>query len=205
MKLTYILTKLIKKLRGSAIADSQVNKHSKVESGSLILRSRIEKHSFCGYDCTIIDAEIGAFTSIGGKVTIGGAMHPMHFVSTSPVFLSHRDSIRTKFAKHVYLPRTTTRIGSDVWIGDGVYIKAGINIGHGAVIGMGSVVTKDVEAYSIVAGNPAKLIRKRFSDDICDQLLSSEWWQMSDDELHKFGSLFDNPIKFIEVTKVEKL
>ncbi len=67
-------------------------------------------------------------------------------------------------------------IGNDVWIGYGAIILSGVCIGHGAVIGAGSVVTKDVGNYEIVAGNPARLIRKRFDDETITQLLALKWW-----------------------------
>ncbi|GAB2025763.1 CatB-related O-acetyltransferase [Lactovum odontotermitis] len=67
-------------------------------------------------------------------------------------------------------------IGHDVWIGDDVRIRPGIHIGNGAYIGTGAIITKDVPAYSMVAGNPATVHKKRFSDDVIDQLQKLEWW-----------------------------
>ena len=63
---------------------------------------------------------------------------------------------------------------------------------------MGSVVTKDVSPYSIVAGNPSKLIRNRFNDEIIKKLLSSNWWLFEDEKLHKYGAYFSNPIDFLK-------
>ena len=125
----------------------------------------------------------------------------MHFVSTSPVFLSHKDSVKAKFALHDYLPKLKTIVGDDVWIGERVLIKAGVKIGVGAVIGMGAVVTKDVEAYSIVAGNPAKHIRYRFDDAVREGLLKSEWWKASDADLLTWGRLFNDPHAFLKKGK----
>jgi acetyltransferase-like isoleucine patch superfamily enzyme len=191
--LGYAYNRLLKKSRGSAIRDSNIHATSKVESGSTIVRTTFDRHSFCGYDCMIIDCDVGAFCSIAGRVTIGGARHPMEYASTSPVFLSHRDSVKTKFARIPYVWRTKTKIGHDVWIGEAALVKGGVTIGSGAVIGMGSVVTKDVAAYSVVAGNPARHIRYRFPAHVIEALLNFAWWDKSDEELRRLGPLFDRP------------
>lgn len=194
----YVVSRLLKKARGSAVADSYIHPTSKVESGSTIIRSRFDRHSFCGYDCTFIDCEVGAFCSIASKVTVGGSRHPMEYVSTSPVFLSHRDSVKIKFSRHPYVWRVKTTIGHDVWIGENVLIKGGVSIGHGAVIGMGSVVTKDVAPYSVVGGNPARLIRMRFAPDVVDALLRMTWWNLSDEELRHLAPDFTDPRKVLQ-------
>ncbi len=196
--MNYFFNKIIKKLRLSAIKNSAIDKTSKIESGTSFIHSSMARHSFCGYDCTILNTEIGAFCSIASHVTIGGVAHPVHFVSTSPVFLSHKDSIKAKFARHDYLPMLKTTIGHDVWIGEGAFIKAGVCIGTGAVVGMGAVVTKDVPSYAIVAGNPARVIRKRFSDEMIQSLLATAWWNKGDAELTLLGSYINDPEMFIK-------
>lgn len=193
MSLAYLYARLIKKLRPNAIRDSRIDSTSKVESGCTVVNSTFQRHSFCGYDCSLLNCDVGAFCSIASRVSIGGVAHPLHFVSTSPVFLSHRDSVRAKYSRHEYLPVVRTYIGNDVWIGEGAYVKAGIRIGHGAVIGMGSVVTKDVPPYAIVAGNPATIIRMRFDEKTINALLAMSWWDKSDDELKRLAVNFDRP------------
>lgn len=197
MNLLYIWSKLIKKLRGSSIINSNIHSSSKVESGSQIVKSTFDKHSFCGYNCQIIHCDIGSFCSIANNVVIGGGRHPLEWVSTSPVFYEGRDSIKAKFSEHKRKPQTRTSIGNDVWIGDNVIIKAGVSIGHGAVVGMGSVVTKDVPPYVIVGGCPARVIRKRFEDNVINELLEIKWWEFNDSKLKIYAKYFREPEIFI--------
>lgn len=193
MNLQSIYARLLRKLRGNAIRRSFIDSTAKVESGSTVYGSTIGRHSFCGYDCSILNSDVGAFCSIGNRVSVGGVAHPAHFVSTSPVFLSHRDSVKAKFARHEYLPELRTHIGNDIWIGEGAFVKAGVTIGHGAIVGMGSVVTKNVPSYAIVGGNPAQLIRMRFEEDVVAALLKMAWWELPDAELRRVAAHFDNP------------
>ena len=96
MTISYLLAKVLKKIRGSAIVNSKIHKTSKVESGSHIVNTVFDRHSFCGYDCEIFNCDIGSFCSIANNVIIGGGMHPIDWVSTSPVFYEGRDSVKLK-------------------------------------------------------------------------------------------------------------
>lgn len=195
-----ILHKLLKKIRFAAIKNSFVHPTSKVESGSSFYNSQMEKHSFCGYDCDIQNTIIGKFCSIASNVSIGGSSHPIDWVSTSPAFYDNRDSIKQKYSKFDRAESLITNIGHDVWIGKGVLIKEGVEIGTGAVIGMGAIVTKDVAPYEIVAGNPARVIRKRFSESTIDGLLRTEWWNWSDAQLYEAAKYIRSPEYFINVS-----
>jgi len=201
MKLFYILSKLIKKSRGSSILNSSIHATSKVESGSTVVHSKMDKHSFCGYNCDIIYCEIGSFCSISNNVKIGGGMHPMEWVSTSPVFYKGRDSVKAKFSEFEREPNQIVRIGNDVWIGEGVLIKQGVTIGNGAVIGMGSIVTKDIEPYTIYAGSPARKIRNRFEEEVITELNQLKWWDLAESDLKKVSPYIQNPIEFISRLK----
>lgn len=92
---------------------------------------------------------------------------------------------------HVMKEKTNVRINHDVWIGDSVIILPGIEIGSGAVVGAGAVVTKSVEPYTVVAGNPAKFIKRRFSPVISDAFLELQWWNMSNNQLEAIRNLFE--------------
>jgi len=200
--LLYLWAKLLKKLRGSAIINSRIHGTSKVQSGSHIVNTTFDRHSYCGYDCEIINCDIGSFCSIANHVIIGGARHPMEWVSMSPVFSEGRGGVKVKFAKHRREATLKTVIGHDVWIGGNAIIKQGVKIGIGTVVGMGSVVTKDIEPYSIVAGCPAKMIRKRFDDSIINKLFEIKWWEFDDLRLTKYAKYFTSPEDFIN--KVEQ-
>jgi len=163
----------------------------------------MDRHSFCGYDCDIANADIGSFVSIANSVVIGGGRHPMEWVGMSPVFYAGRDSVKAKFSQHVRAPAHRVRIGHDVWIGRSAIVLPGVEIGNGAVVGAGSVVTKSVPPYAIVAGNPARLIRYRFDDVVVKRLLACHWWTFSDADLHRLGPYFNDVSKFLEIIERE--
>ena len=194
----YIWNRVVKKLKGKAIRNSVVDKTSKIEAGTTFINSIMDRYSFCGYNCKIINCRIGSFCSIADDVYVGGARHPVEWASTSPVFYKGRDSVKRKFSTFKRNEEPETVIGNDVWIGDQALIKSGINMGDGAVIGMGSVVTKNVGAYEIWAGNPARLIRKRFSDEVIEKLENSKWWDKEDEALEKAALYVRDPERFVK-------
>jgi acetyltransferase-like isoleucine patch superfamily enzyme len=118
--------------------------------------------------------EIGRFCSLASGVTIMlGGEHRVDWVTTYPFNVLFAEA--QGFSGH---PRTKgdVIIGHDVWIGAEAFILSGVRIGHGAVVAARSVVTKDIAPYSIVAGNPARHIRNRFTQPVVDALLRIEWW-----------------------------
>lgn len=195
----YFWTKLFRKARGVAIRGSTIGPGSKVEAGSAFINSTIGRHSFCGYDCEIVQTDIGNFCSIANYVAIGGGRHPIDWVGTSPVFYEGRDSVAKKFSTFPRPRPERIVIGSDVWIGYRAIIMQGIKIGHGAVIGAGAVVTRDVESYSIVAGTPARHIRYRFDEKLRTALLASRWWDREDSVLERCAYEIRRPDRFLEL------
>lgn len=202
--LAFIWSKIFKKIRLSSVRNSDIHKTSVIESGSNVVNSSFARYSYCGYDCEIIFTRIGSFTSISNNVHIGGGAHPLTWVGMSPVFYDNVDSIKKKFAMHKRPDSLETIIGNDVWIGQSTLIKQGITIGDGAVIGMGSVVTRDVEPYSVVAGNPAKQIKKRFDDTTIAELLQVKWWDLSEEDIEKYAYCFNNTEVFLDTFKKSK-
>ncbi|WP_297518476.1 CatB-related O-acetyltransferase [uncultured Clostridium sp.] len=138
----------------------------------------ISEYTFINY-CE----SIGRYCSIARNVTIGAGNHPLEYLSTSPFFYSsYRGYIKKDIYSYVESDKKAI-IKNDVWIGNGAIIMNGITIGNGAVIGAGSIVTKDVPDYAIVVGNPAKILRYRFSQDIVEVLLEKKWWEKEKDEI----------------------
>jgi acetyltransferase-like isoleucine patch superfamily enzyme len=153
-------------------------------------RSLFGRYTATGDFCRMVDVEIGAFCSLGDNVLLNAGTHPKDWVSTSlfacnPNFWDWADEYRQ--ARHADQPsfrwRGLNRIGNDVWIGANVVVLTGITIGDGAIIGANSVVTSDVEPYAIVAGAPARVLRKRFDDETIRALADSAWWTLSIEEL----------------------
>lgn len=193
-----IWMKFCLKIRGYAVSGSSLNKPCKIGAGSNIVSSTIGRYSYCGYDCWILYADIGSFCSIANNVKIGGASHPLSWVSTSPIFCAGKNVFGIHFANHQYDPYVRTHIGNDVWIGEGAIIRSGVVIGSGAVIGAGSVVTNTVGSYEVWVGNPAKMIRKRVDDECINKLLRSEWWLLGEKDLRTQALNFNDVQKFLD-------
>lgn len=198
MEIKYVIGKLIQFLQIPQIHDSKIDKTSKVRFGALVVGTNVGRHTYISERSTILYADIGSFTSIASDCNVGGASHPMEWVSTSPVFQGQSSVLKQKFEKFPYSDTyKRTKIGNDVWIGNNVLIKSGVSIGDGAVIGMGSVVTKDVGSYEIWAGDPAKKIRNRLDETIANKLLEIKWWDMEDEEIKMYSEHFNDPKSFI--------
>ena len=130
---------------------------------------------------------IGSFCSIGSGASFimaGNQGHRHDWVSSFPFFYMKEGSVFSQ-ALDAYQKAGDTIIGSDVWIGSEAMIMPGIKIGHGAVIGSRALITKDVNPYEIIGGNPAKPIRKRFSDEEISMLLEMEWWTWPDEKIEE--------------------
>lgn len=198
MEISYVLGKLLQFVQIPQIHNSKIDKTSKIRFKSLVVASNIGRHSYISENSTVLYCDIGSFCSVASGCVIGGASHPIDWVSTSPVFEGCSSVLKNKLTEIPYDPYKRTVIGNDVWIGNNALIKAGVKISDGAVIGMGSVVTHDVGPYEIWVGNPAKLIKKRFDEETIEMLMNKQWWNLSDDEIKQYGEFMSEPGKFLE-------
>lgn len=201
--LKYLFSKLIKKIQVSSIKDCELDISSKLMSKGQFNNIRLGKYSYVGYGCKINNCCIGSYCSIADDVIIGGSGHPIQHVSTSPVFHEGKNVLGKVYFPHTFSPTKQTTIGHDVWIGHGAIIIAGVRIGSGSIIGAGSVVTKDVPAYEIWAGNPAKFIRHRFSGDLRAHLLELQWWTKSESWINDHAELFADPQLLVDRLKTK--
>lgn len=138
---------------------------------------------------------IGRYTQLGPEVAIYALNHSLSHLTT----YVNRALLGGQMQEH--MSREVVEVGSDVWIGHGAIVIGSLKIGDGAVIGAGAVVVKDVPPYAVAVGNPARVVRRRFPDDIIELLLKARWWDWPEDRLARNTALFavdsrENPDEF---------
>ena len=174
---------------------SKVDKRGKINRLAKVINSKIGRYSYVGIGSWVIHAEIGNFCSIASDVNIGLAKHSLDYLSTSPIFTEKRNGTGHCWVeKSCFIPSEPTIIGNDVWIGYRALIRGGVTVGDGAIIGAGAVVTKNVPAYAIVGGVPAKIIRFRYPQETINLLNNIKWWEMREDVLRENISIFQHVI-----------
>tara|TARA_B100000401_G_scaffold438442_1_gene387170 strand:- start:13784 stop:14305 length:522 start_codon:yes stop_codon:yes gene_type:complete len=136
---------------------------------------------------------VGNFCSIANNCNIYlGGNHRTDWVSTYPFGHIHKNIFNSFNGDGHPSTKGDVVIGNDVWIGGNVTIMSGVTIGDGVVIAHNSHVVKNAEPYSIIGGNPAKLIRKRFTKEQIDKLLEIKWWDWNDIKINEFAPLLCN-------------
>jgi phosphonate metabolism protein (transferase hexapeptide repeat family) len=170
----------------ATLRDSRAGAYCEVGPRTILQEVTMGDYSYVVNDAQITYTTIGKFCSIAAMTRINPGNHPMHRATqahftyrASAYFPGEADDAAFfdwRRAHHV-------TIGHDVWIGHGAIILPGRNIGTGAVIAAGAIVTKDVPPYAIVAGNPARIVRPRFPDDIAARLMALAWWDWDHETL----------------------
>lgn len=162
--------------------------------------------SYMGEQCHI-EAKIGRYCSIASRVVTVRGNHPTEkWASTHPAFFSTGKQCGITYVEENRFIEYKTGIvvGNDVWIGDSARIMDGVTIGDGAVVAAGAVVTKSVPPYAIVAGVPAKEIRKRFSENVIEQLMELKWWSKPEAWIRKNAACFEDAQLLLRVDGEEE-
>ncbi|WP_167380376.1 CatB-related O-acetyltransferase [Staphylococcus edaphicus] len=187
----YTLSSVKGKFRLSNNNSLKIANHAQIEQYTMFFVGNVF-HSMGAFSSTNsmlpINTIVGRYSSIAAQVRRMGGNHPMERFTTSMLTYSKstcafNDYLEEAGVEYNHRPSTVggmepVVIGNDVWIGqDVLFSSKGIAVGDGAIVAAGSVVTKDVPPYAIVGGNPAKVIRYRFEDQIIERLLKLKWWQ----------------------------
>lgn len=177
-----------------------------VGDGSSLIYSRLGYGSYVTQNAYLERVKVGRYTSIASQVsTIAGA-HPVEkFVSTYPALYSEKSVSGLSFGmRNCYqelreaVKGYYVSIGNDVWIGQGAQIMQGVTIHDGAVVAAGAVVVKDVPAYAIVGGVPAKVIRYRFDRESVQRLLEIKWWEKEPEWIREHVEEFAHVDQFLD-------
>lgn len=167
---------------------SMLGRYTEIGARTKFVESTLGDYSYVVNDGDVIYTTIGKFCSIAAMVRINPGNHPMHratqahFTYRSSAYF---DGETDEDAFFDWRRSTPVTIGHDVWIGHGAIILAGRRIGNGAVVAAGAVVTKDVAPYTIVAGVGAKVVKRRFSEELADALQALAWWDWDHERLRQ--------------------
>ncbi|MAD43071.1 MAG: chloramphenicol acetyltransferase [Arcobacter sp.] len=169
------------------VRNSDFGVYTYVDERGRVTDSYLGDYSYILHDSEMIYTTVGKFCAIAPFVRINPGNHPYwrpamaNFTYRSMDYgLGNNDQNFFDYRKE-----QKVTIGNDVWIGQNVLIMPGCKIGNGVVIGGGTIVTKDVEDYSIIVGNPGRVVKKRFRENIIKSLLKISWWNWSREQLEK--------------------
>ncbi len=185
---------------GAVILRSRIGSWTEIGRGTTIVESTFGDYSYDAGSVSIIYSDVGRFCSIASHVRINPGNHAMERVSQHHFTYRRRQYDFGEDDEAFFQRRRDARcvVGHDVWIGHAAIIMPGVTVGTGAVVGAGAVVTRDVSPYTIVAGVPARPLRRRFDDATAEGLMRSEWWNWDHETLKaRFEDLLD-PRLFLE-------
>ena len=161
------------------VSKATLGRYTEIGARTVFAESTLGDYSYVVSDANVIYTTIGKFCSIAAMTRINPGNHPMQRASQSHFTYrasAYFDDAQDEDAFFDWRRSHAVTIGHDVWIGHGAIVLAGRSIGTGAVVAGGAVVTKDVAPYTIVAGNPARVIRRRFPEDVAGRLMVLSWW-----------------------------
>lgn len=188
----------------SSRLDSEVSAQASLAFPCHVESSRIGRYTYIAQNAWIFRTHIGSFCSIGPNFSCGWGTHPLHGISTSPMFYSTRKQNGVTLCSEDKVSEFgRIEIGSDVFIGMNVTVLDGVTIGHGAVIGAGAVVSKDIPPYAVAVGCPIRIIRYRFEPTVISCLLASEWWNGDEQDLQEIEKNFFDVERFLKDRSVK--
>jgi len=170
------------------LRDCVLGAYTEVGARTRLLEVELADYSYIVNDSDVAYTKFGKFCSVAAMIRINPGNHPMdrasqsHFTYRASAYFPGETDDESFFD---WRRAHSVDIGHDVWIGHGAIVLPGRCIGDGAVIAAGAIVTKDVRPYAIVAGNPARVIRQRFPDEIAARLQQLAWWDWSHERLHE--------------------
>src|SRR6202165_4303478 len=168
--------------------DTRLGAYCEVGARTILHDVAMDDYSYVVNDAQITYTTIGKFCSIAAMTRINPGNHPMHRAAqahftyrASAYFAGESD----EDAFFEWRREHRVHIGHDVWIGHGAIVLPGRSVGTGAVVAAGAIVTKEVPAYTIVAGNPARTIRRRFEESVTNRLAGLAWWDWDHEALRR--------------------
>jgi len=170
----------------ATVRDTTLGTYTEVGARTTLIEVEMDDYSYVVNDAQIIYTTIGKFCSIAAMTRINPGNHPMHRATQAHFTYrssSYFDGEQDDADFFEWRRSHRVQIGHDVWIGHGAIVLPGRNIGAGAVIAAGAIVTRDVAAYAIVAGNPARAIKRRFPEAVADRLARLAWWDWGHERL----------------------
>ena len=172
----------------ASVRGCKLGAYTEVGARTILLEVTMADYSYVVNDAQITYTPIGKFCSIAAMTRINPGNHPMqrasqaHFTYRASTYFPDESDDAEFFA---WRRSHHVDIGHDVWIGHGAVVLPGRNVGTGAVVAAGAIVTRDVPAYTIVAGNPARIVKQRFPEDVAARLSELGWWDWDHETLRR--------------------